>query len=202
MMLDPIQVSEQIERTFNRIHTESMQGIPILNPAIEVQALGFQELEGRVLGIIITPWLMNVVILPKEDEDWSHMKLGDKRPHEFASRTYKFMLNEIDGIGLCQTRSLYSPMREFRCHQQAVAAAQAFLDGLMVERELSEDELVDEELLGKVMRGEETPEIDLNDFAEIQTAETDLKIGHAGDELTSKPAKKITRRNILRGNFG
>ncbi|NNE63987.1 MAG: [NiFe]-hydrogenase assembly chaperone HybE, partial [Gammaproteobacteria bacterium] len=105
-------------------------------------------------------------------------------------------------IGLCQTHSLYSPMREFRCHQQAVAAAQAFLDGLMEERELSEDERVNEELLGKVMRGEETPEIDLNDFAEIESAEADSKAQNIRDELTAKPAKKITRRNILRGNFG
>lgn len=202
MVRDPVQVSEQIEQTFNRIHRENMQGIPILNPAIEVQALGFQEHEGRVLGVIITPWLMNVVILPKDDEDWSHMKLGDKRPHEFASRAYKFMLNEIDGIGLCQTHSLYSPMHQFRCHQQAVAAAQTFLDGLMVERELSEDERVNEELLGRVMRGEETPEIDLNDFAEIESAEADLKIRNVPDELKAKPAKKISRRNILRGNFG
>ena len=200
-MHDPAQVSEQIEQTFNKIHIENMQGIPILNPAIEVQALGFQEIDGRVLGIIITPWLMNVVILPAEDEDWSHMQLGDKRPHEFASRTYKFMLNEIDGIGLCQTHSLYSPMREFRSHQQAVAAAQAFLDGLMVERELSEDERVNEELLGKVMRGEETPEIDLDDFAEIKPAEAGSIKQNDPQELTVKAAKKITRRNLLRGNI-
>lgn len=201
-MHDPAQVSEQIEQTFNKIHIENMQGIPILNPAIEVQALGFQEIDGRVLGIIITPWLMNVVILPKEDEDWSQMQLGDKRPHEFASRTYKFMLNEIDGIGLCQTHSLYSPMREFRCHQQAVAAAQAFLEGLMVEHELSEDERVNEELLGKVMRGEETPEIDLNDFAGIEAAESgSMKQNDDAQELRVKAEKKITRRNLLRGNI-
>ena len=201
-MHDPAQVSRQIEQTFNKIHIENMQGIPILNPAIEVQALGFQEIEGRVLGIIITPWLMNVVILPKDDEDWGHMQLGDKRPHEFASRTYKFMLNEIDGIGLCQTHSLYSPMREFRCHEQAIAAAQAFLDGLLEEHELSEDEQVDEELLGKVMRGEATPEIDLNEFAGIEPAEADLKARNDRDELKVEDARKITRRNMLRGNFG
>lgn len=201
-MRDPVQVSEQIEQTFKRIHLENMQGIPILNPAIEVQALGFQELEGRVLGIIITPWLMNVVILPREDEDWSEMQLGDKRPHEFASRTYKFMLNEIEGIGLCQTHSLYSPMHEFRCHQQAVAAAQAFLDDLMVERELSEDEKVDEELLGKVMRGEETPEIDLDAFAEIETQGANFDPRDGRDASNPEPVRKISRRNILRGNFG
>jgi len=110
-MLDPQAITEKIEQTFNKIHVENMQGIPILNPAIKVQALGFQEYQGRMLGVVITPWLMNLVLLPAEGEDWSHMKLGDKRPPEFSSRVYKFMLNDIDGIGLCQTHSLYSPMR-------------------------------------------------------------------------------------------
>ncbi|WP_445083890.1 [NiFe]-hydrogenase assembly chaperone HybE [Candidatus Vondammii sp. HM_W22] len=32
-----------------------MQEIPILNPAIKVQALGFQEYQGRVLGVLLHP---------------------------------------------------------------------------------------------------------------------------------------------------
>ena len=63
-MLDPQQVAEQLVETFDHIHTENMQGIPILNPNIGIEALGFQEIDGRILGVIICPWLMNVVLLP------------------------------------------------------------------------------------------------------------------------------------------
>jgi len=200
-MQDPQQIGSQLEQTFHKIHLENMQGIPILNPDIQVQALGFQEIEGRVLGIIITPWLMNVVLLPAEGEDWSDMQLGDKRPHKFASRTYKFMLNDIDGIGLCQTHSLYSPMRDFASHNQAVSVAQNFLDSLMVEKELTEEERVDEELLGRVMRGEETPEINLDDFDVIEPMAAATTVVRGQGEEQVRVEKKISRRNLLRGNI-
>ena len=200
-MNDFQQISDQIEQTYHKIHIENMQGIPILNPAINVQALGFQELEGRVLGIIITPWLMNVVLLPNEDEDWSDMQLGDKRPHQFMSKTYKFMLNEIDGIGYCQTHSLYSPMRDFASHDQAVTVAQEFLDKLKVETKLTEEDIVDEDLLGKVMRGEETPEINLDDFDVIEPVQVDLFPSRGQPDLKVNVEKKISRRNLLRGNL-
>ena len=200
-MKDSQQIALQLEQTFNKIHVESMQGIPILNPVIKVQALGFQEYQGRVLGIIIAPWLMSVVILPTEDEDWSKMNLGDKRPQKFCHKTYKFMLNEFDGIGLCQTHSLYSPMRDFSSHEQALRVAQEFLDSLKVERELSEDEQVDEELLGRIMRGEETAEVNLDDFdvvAPMQAGPAPVR-GQSG--LKVKLQKKISRRNLLRGHL-
>jgi len=95
----PEVVSTIIEKTFERILAENMQGIPILNSRISVQALGFQEYQGRVIGIIITPWLMNLVLLPSSEEDWSDLVLGHKETHEFPAGKYKFLVNEIDGIG-------------------------------------------------------------------------------------------------------
>jgi len=197
-MMDPKAVAEQLEQTFNKIHLENMQGIPILNSAIRIQALGFQLFQGRVIGIIIAPWLMNVVILPTEDEDWSHMNLGDKRPQKFLSRTYKFMLNKFDGIGLCQTHSLYSPMQNFASHEQALHAAQSFLDDLMVERDLTEEEQVDEELLGRVLRGEAIPEVN---FDAIESAQADEIPDEGQREINVNAQKEVSRRNLLRGQL-
>ncbi len=195
------QISDTLEQSFKRIHKENMQGIPILNPAIDVQALGFQEWQGRVLGVIITPWLMNLVLLPAEGEDWSQMELGHKQPHEFPSRSYKFMINDIEGIGPCQTYSMCSPMRDFSTHQQAVQVAQDFLDGLMVETKPTQEDLVDEELLGRVMKGEDTSDIDLSQFDEIEPvlAESSSDLSTADVQVTV--GKKLSRRDLLRGNL-
>jgi [NiFe] hydrogenase assembly HybE family chaperone len=195
------QISDTMEQTFKRIHTENMQGIPILNPMIEVQALGFQEWQGRVLGVIITPWLMNLVLLPAEGEDWSQMELGHKQPHEFPSRSYKFMINDIEGIGPCQTYSLCSPMRDFASHEQAVQVAQDFLDGLMVETKLTEEDLVDEDLLGRVMRGEDTSDIDLSQFDEIEPVLVESATDPGQAEVQVTVEKKLSRRDLLRGNL-
>ena len=143
---------------------------------------------------------MNVVLLPGNDEDWSDKELGYKQQHEFSSRMYKFMVNEYEGIGTCQTHSLYSPMREFSCHEQAVSAAQAFLEDLKVERELTEEERVDEELLGKVLREEEI-EVDLDAFDEIKPMEGSIAAVVGEGESEDRISKVISRRNLLRGNL-
>lgn len=201
-MKDPQAVTKILENTFNKIHQEQMQGIPILNPAIKVQALGFQEYQGRILGVIITPWLMNVVMLPGENDDWNGLEVGKKQLHKFPSKTYKFMVNEIDDIGICQTHSLHSPMRNFISHEQAIRAAQGFLVALMVETEPTEEDLVDEELLGRIMRGEETPEVDLDDFAVIEATETTARSVRGQSEMKVRVKKKnLSRRDLLRGNF-
>ena len=86
-MKDPQSVAKTVEQAFERVHRESMQNIPILNPRINVQTLGFQYYQERIVGIVITPWLMNVILLPCEDDDWSGEVLGRKEIHAFPSKT-------------------------------------------------------------------------------------------------------------------
>lgn len=200
-MYDAERIAQQIEAAFERILREKMLGIPIVNPAIRVETLGFQEYEGRVFGIVVTPWLMNLVLLPAADEDWSELELGEKKWHRIGPRQYKFLANDIDGIGSCQTHSLYSPMREFRSHEQARNAALKFLDELMQERESDAEDLVDEELLGRVLRGEATAEIPL---ADIEAAVADRNGAPPAAETArsgSGVERRISRRNLLRGRI-
>lgn len=201
-MRDPQLVAAQLQRTFEQIHVQSMQGIPILNTNIRVEAVGFRLHEGRVLGIIICPWLMNLVLLPRDDEDWSGMELGHKQPHEFSDRIYKFMVNEYEGIGPCQTHSLYSPMRAFACHEQAVDSARAFLEDLFSERELSEEERIDEELLGRVLRDEDvSAEVNLDDFAEVKPVQAMPGQGMLQQATGVRVKEKISRRDLLLGRY-
>ncbi len=198
-MKNPQRVADTLERIFTGILNEQMRGIPILNHAIDVQAVDFREYQGRILGALITPWLMSVVLLPREDEDWSEFELGKKQPQSFPGGTYKFMINEIDEIGICQTHSLYSPMREFGNHAQALGVAQDFLDRLMQEKSPGEEELVDEELLGRVMRGEVVPETDFPDFSML-----DDSVGDSITAVTPEPEANtggLSRRDLLRGKL-
>lgn len=199
-MNDPQLAAKMLEQTFNRILHEQMVGIPILNDVLKVQALGFQEFKGRIIGILITPWLMNLVMLPREDDDWSALELGKKQPHRFPSKTFKFMVNEFDGIGKCQTYSLFSPMNEFINQDHALAAAQSFLDTLMVETAPTEECIVDEVQADCIMRGEDTLAVNLDDFAVIEATETAVPVREAS-EIKLRVAKKLSRRDLLRGSF-
>jgi [NiFe] hydrogenase assembly HybE family chaperone len=181
-MQDLEKLSRRIEAVFQRIEQEQMRGIPLLNPALRVQCVGLQAYQGRSVGIVITPWLMNLLLLPAADEDWSELQLGAKQTHRFPANEFRFLVNEIDGIGTCQTHSLHSPMHEFMHQEHAVAAAESFMQTLMVEVENPDTDPHDEELLGRILRGEET-----NDA-------TDDVAPQAGERC-------LTRRELLKKSF-
>jgi [NiFe] hydrogenase assembly HybE family chaperone len=194
-MTDLEALTQQIEVVFKRIEIEQMQGIPLLNPALHVQTIGFQRYQERTVGIVITPWLMNLVLLPAEGEEWSDLKLGDKTSHRFPANEFRFMVNEIDGIGIYQSHSLYSPMHEFMDQDHAVAAAESFMQTLMVEVEHPDTDPHDEELLGRILRGEETPEMELEGCALAEA-----KSAADNNSLAETERQVISRRDFLRGN--
>lgn len=207
-MNDPQTAAQRLQNAFEGIEREQMADVPILNPMLRVETLGFHVYQGRVLGVVVTPWMMNLVMLPTSDDEWDKLELGSKQQHDFPSGSYTFMVNEITGVGYCLTHSLYSPMNEFANQDHAIAAAQAFLDTLMVERDPNEPPPVDEALLGRIMRGEETPEINFDEFATIEQVQAvGPKCRHrdAGKETGVESAASIdttlSRRDLLRGNF-
>lgn len=185
---------------FTRIHREQMMGLPLLNEALAVETLGFQVHEGRVMGILITPWVMNLVLLPGPQDHWENMELGHRQPHVFPGGRYKFMVNEIEGIGVCQTHSMYSPMREFHSQAHALAAAEAFLRDLMTPAAQPDAEPLDEELLGRIMRGEEAPEIDMEALDAGRLVEVEARPAQRLADIGVRVEDRmVSRRDLLRG---
>lgn len=202
-MQDPRAVALQIAQTFENIHQQQMIDLPLLNRRLQVETFGFQLYDSRVLGVLVTPWLMNLVLLPGEHDDWRGGQLGDKTPFAFPSGSYKFMLNEIDGIGRCQTHSLFSPMNGFTGQAHALAAAEAFLRDLLTDAPADAAEPVDEELLGRIMRGEDTPEIDMDALEAGRLVEIESKpTRRLADIKVRVEDRLVSRRDLLRGVLG
>ncbi|MES9928648.1 MAG: [NiFe]-hydrogenase assembly chaperone HybE [Candidatus Thiodiazotropha sp. 6PDIVS] len=193
-MQDLEHLTRQIETVFRGIEQEQMQGIPLLNPTLKVETIGFQHYQGRPVGVLITPWLMNLVLLPGDDDEWSDLKLGEKHQHRLPANEYRFMVNEIEGIGICQTHSLYSPMHEFMDQDHAVAAAENFMKMLMVEIGTPDSDPHDEALLGRILRGEEVAEVEMDGFA-IAEAKCKREVS----SVESSVEELISRREFLRG---
>ena len=151
----------RVANVFERICREQMAGLPLLNKALSVTTLGFQEFEGRILGMLITPWMMSLLLFPKPQDDWQSQALGSKNMISFPGGNYRFMINVIDELGVCQMHSLYSPMHRFGSQDAAIAEATAFMDKLLVIPPGGvQYDPVDEELLGKILRGEKVPQMD------------------------------------------
>jgi [NiFe] hydrogenase assembly HybE family chaperone len=128
-----MQAVQKMVAAFNEIARTRMADVPILNPALRVEAVGFQLWEGRWLGVLVTPWMINLVILPGHDALLTPLALDQKQVWNFPSGAYEFMgLNE-PAIGTCHICSLISPVTEFATHEEAVAVAQEILVNLFIE---------------------------------------------------------------------
>jgi [NiFe] hydrogenase assembly HybE family chaperone len=124
---------QNLEAVFGEIARTRMVDVPILNPALRVETVGFREWEGRWIGILVTPWSINLVLLPGRDTELIPLALDQKAVWNFPSGAYEFMgLNE-PAIGTCQTCSLISPVTEFATHDEALAVARGMMAGLFTE---------------------------------------------------------------------
>lgn len=121
----------RFETAFREIHAGKMKGVPFVNETLSVKALGFRIHEGRGLGVLVTPWFMNLILLPGPDEDWSGAKTGEKSLVEFASGTYEFLAADRPETGPYRACSLFSPMFDFTSMLQAVETAAAVIPALL-----------------------------------------------------------------------
>ncbi|HYH19442.1 MAG TPA: [NiFe]-hydrogenase assembly chaperone HybE [Azospirillum sp.] len=109
-----------------------MKDVPICNPALRVETVGFQPFgEDAWLGIVVTPWCMNAVLLPRDPAAWAEVADGATVSRVLPSGEYDFLAGRLDGVGPLLSLSLFSPMEEFAEHAVAVLTAGACLDELL-----------------------------------------------------------------------
>lgn len=142
-MQGPEQISTGLEAAFRKIELERMADLPILNPELRVQAVGFRQWQDYNLGVLITPWFMNLVLLPLQADEASVLQPGTKNEHDFPSGSYEFIAAHEDGIGPYETCSLFSPVFEFEDQAAAVATATMVMQGLMEDPEAEEPATAD-----------------------------------------------------------
>jgi [NiFe] hydrogenase assembly HybE family chaperone len=120
----------RLEAAFRAIRAERMRGLPFLNEALEVEAVGFAPWTAHWLGVLVTPWCMNLVLLPRDPAAWRSVPPGDKLAHRFPAGVYDFVSGREDAIGEYHACSLFSPMFEFADHAAARLTAEAALQAL------------------------------------------------------------------------
>jgi [NiFe] hydrogenase assembly HybE family chaperone len=118
----------QLEQVFAHIGATRMQGVPVLNAALRVQAVGFEVLAEPdapvLLGILITPWFMNLLRLPLQQAAAAPgADPGSKRSHVCGGQLFEFIAAQEDALGSFEACSLFSPMAEFADQAGAVATA-------------------------------------------------------------------------------
>lgn len=87
------QKPDQLVRAFRDIFNTKMRDTPFSNKSLMVEAVGFRIWEGRLLGILIAPWFMNLVVLGGPGDDWDGLRVGAKQTFGFPSGEYEFLFN-------------------------------------------------------------------------------------------------------------
>ncbi|MDQ6970951.1 MAG: [NiFe]-hydrogenase assembly chaperone HybE [Mariprofundus sp.] len=194
--LSPMGAAYHLEQLYDVIRTDRMLGIPILNDQIKVQAVGFRVWDGHVLGVLITPWFMNLMLLPGEDDDWSTFQIGSKHLFSFAAGSFEFIVGEEPELGHYMSCSMFSPMFEFESHEAAVITAEAIVPGLFNEQN---KEVLEARNFDGSPASEHSNKTDLSSKSLPATILEGVQVvSEATKQSLDQP---LSRRDLLRGSF-
>ncbi|MFM2058548.1 MAG: [NiFe]-hydrogenase assembly, chaperone, HybE [Pseudomonadota bacterium] len=143
-------LAQRLEQTFRRIAATRMAGVPVLNRALQVQAIGFAPLAPTadaapaLLGILLTPWFMNLLRVPPalaadlgarpgsvsvgasvNPPGW--LAEGQSAERRIGAHQLTFVGASEATLGHYEQCSLFSPMFQFADQGAAVATAREVL---------------------------------------------------------------------------
>lgn len=124
---DPDSAAQKLEAVFRHIAATRMAGVSLLNPALQVESVGFRRWRDDWVGVLITPWFMNLICLPGQGSSRQAMSSGTRVDVTLPAGDYEFLYAHEDALGHYLTSSLFSPMFEFADMAQAREVAAAVL---------------------------------------------------------------------------
>lgn len=107
-----------------------MVALPVYNPALRVEAVGFHRHNGRPCGILITPWFMNLVLLPGQQDAWGRLAQGTSFRVSFPAGEYRFLLSTGAGTDPHLSLPLFTTVTGFPDHTTACLVAREVLQDL------------------------------------------------------------------------
>ena len=125
------EVGRRIAERYRAIGEASMAGLAVCNPALGVAEVGFRTQDGRAVGIVVTPWFMNVVAaeLPG-GAPLPAATIGALVTLALPGGALEMIVGALPEFGRLDACSLYSPMQNFADMDAAVATAHAAIGEL------------------------------------------------------------------------
>lgn len=217
--------AEQIKQHFNEV-AQKMSDLPVFHSLLSVECVGFEppsgtELEGYAMGVLVTPWCMNLMLLPASPtscfgDDGRGALIGDKQLITMPSGVYEFIYADNEALGRYLSCSLFSPMFEFSDQKHAVETAQAALEAVKNDQNQSLTDLqrAKKELAnGEGSRGQQRSHLSLsNREHNVEVVESRESLSQ-GDQQTSqsdmaisngeidRPKKQLSRRGFITAGF-
>jgi [NiFe] hydrogenase assembly HybE family chaperone len=123
------EASARLESVFAAIQRERMRDLPFMNAALKVEAIGMRPWQEHWLGALVTPWFINLVVLPGTGP-WRSVADRESVWYAFPSGRFEFIAGREPGLGPYHACSLYSPVREFADQSTASETARVAIESL------------------------------------------------------------------------
>ena len=119
-------LKQAFEQACEVVHRSHMAGLPIVNPALRVALVGLRAHDALAFGVLVTPWCMNLVALPR-GAALPAARVGSVHQLSLPGGRVELRLSELPGFGRHLSGSLFSPMAAFTSQAHALAAAREAL---------------------------------------------------------------------------
>jgi [NiFe] hydrogenase assembly HybE family chaperone len=132
---------------FRKIHDEVMQGMPFVHPSLEVEAAGFAPWVDHELGVLITPWFMNLVLLP-DGARYDDLPQGEEVEFRFPSGPCEFTVTHDEVLGTYLSAVLFRTVVDFPSQGFAREVALEALKSLLALPPVDEPKIGRRDFLG------------------------------------------------------
>lgn len=127
----PDALPQRLVQTFRQVRDERMADVPICNPNLDVEAVGFRQWQGHWVGVLITPWTIGLYILPDDETRWPRVSSGSRCNWALPAGDYQFFVDQEAGFGPFHVCTLMSPVTQFSDQATARVSAEAVLEKLL-----------------------------------------------------------------------
>ncbi|MEQ4922692.1 hydrogenase-2 assembly chaperone [Proteus hauseri] len=115
---------EQLEAFFCEVAEKEMKNLPFFREGVPVKAGSFSLFEKQWIGTVLTPWMLELVVLPGPSQEWPRRKVGERIALELPCGQVKFVVGELAGGIQYLACSLMSPLDRHLKGEQAVELAE------------------------------------------------------------------------------
>jgi [NiFe] hydrogenase assembly HybE family chaperone len=121
--------TQKLTAYFQTIAVQRMQQLPIYNPRLRVETVGFREFDGDQLGVLITPWFVNLILLPGSDS-WASQPAGAACELALPAGAETFTVCQDDVLGRYLSAVLFRSSEHFEDQDTARAIAADVMERL------------------------------------------------------------------------
>jgi [NiFe] hydrogenase assembly HybE family chaperone len=101
-------IGAKLAAVYAEISAGPMRDVPICNTDLGVEAIGFRAQDEAAVGIVVTPWFMNLVVV-----DESAPEQGQASVLALPAGDVACVGGLLEGFGGLRACSLFSPMFDF-----------------------------------------------------------------------------------------